>query len=156
MVIRLATVDDARAISALIRPLAEKYIAHALSSEGAQNLLASIEPDAIAGYLNSGYRYHVAEESGRLAGVVAVRDNKHLYHLFVAESFHGRGLARQLWETARHACLESGNPGEFTVNSSKFARGMYLKFGFTDAAPTEERNGVIYVPMKYPNPTSPH
>ena len=47
MVIRLATVEDARAISDLIRPLAERYIAHEFSPEGARNLLASMEPEAI-------------------------------------------------------------------------------------------------------------
>ena len=58
--------------------------------------------------------YHVAEDAGRLVGVVAVRDNKHLYHLFVAEPHQGQGLARELWSVAKAACVAAGNSGEFT------------------------------------------
>jgi GNAT superfamily N-acetyltransferase len=148
MRIREAQVNDIPAISELIRPLVEKYIAYEFSAEGARNLLSSIEPEAIHGYFDLGYRYHVAEENGVLAGVVAVRDNRHLYHLFVADAFRGQGLARRLWQVAHDACRDAGNAGEYTVNSSNFAVEMYRKFGFVDTAPPETRNGVSYVPMK--------
>jgi predicted GNAT family N-acyltransferase len=43
---------------------------------------------------------------------------------------------------------EAGNPGEFTVNSSRFAVGMYRKFGFVETGPPETKEGVTAVPMK--------
>ena len=150
MLIRLADIDDAPAISDLIRPLARKHIAHELPDEGARALLSSMTPEAIDGYLRSGYRYHVAEDAGRLVGVVGVRDNKHLYHLFVIEQYQGQGLAGELWSVAMEACVAAGSLGEFTVNSSKFARGMYRKFGFVESGPAENKQGVVYFPMKYP------
>jgi len=146
--IRAATSNDASAISTLIRDLAARYIAHELSAEAANRLLGSMEEAAIRDYLNAGYRYHVAEENGELAGVVAVRDNRHLYHLFVSEDFQGRGLARELWEVAKAAGLEAGNPGVFTVNSSRYAVGMYEKFGFVRQAEVVDAAGVICIPMK--------
>ncbi|MHC4398861.1 MAG: GNAT family N-acetyltransferase [Planctomycetota bacterium] len=149
MLIRLANVDDTAAISDLIRPLAERYIACDLSPEGARRLLASMTPEAVEGYLRSGYRYHVAQDGRRLAGVVAMCENRHLYHLFVAQEYQGQGLARDLWNVAREACLEAGNPGEFTVNSSRFALGMYRKLGFAQSGPPENKQGVVYYPMKY-------
>jgi len=152
MDIREATIDDAAAISGLIWPLAEEYIAAELPPEGARNLLASMEPDAIRSYLQAGMRYHVAERDGMLAGVVGVRDNAHLYHLFVAELFGGQGLARRLWDHARDACREKGNAGEFTVHSSRFALEMYRKFGFVESGPPETRDGVTSVPMKLVRP----
>lgn len=148
MHIRKATIKDAPGISDLIRPLAQQYIAHEFSPEGAANLLASMDADAIEGYLASGYEYHVAEEEGVLVGVVGVRDNSHLYHLFVADGFRGRGLARELWRVARDACREAGNMGEFTVNSSRFAVGIYRKFGFVETGPPETNSGVTSIPMK--------
>ncbi len=150
MLIRLADIDDAPAISDLITPLARKQIAHEFSDEGARNLLSSMTPEAIDGYFRSGYRYHVAEDAGRLVGVVAVRDNKHLYHLFVVEQYQGQGLARELWSVAKEACVAAGNPGEFTVNSSRFALGMYRKFGFVESGPPENKQGVVYFPMTCP------
>ena len=91
MTTRPATLADAESISALIAPLAEKYIAHEFSEEGYQTLLTSVTPDAIRGYIAEGFRYHVAEESGAVVGVVATRDDSHLYPLFVAERSQGRG-----------------------------------------------------------------
>jgi len=145
---REATIADAPAISGLILPLAETYIAHEFPPEGAANLLASMEPGAIEGYMMSGFKYHVAEEDGAVVGVVGVRDNSHVYHLFVADEFRGLGIARQLWCVARDGCREAGNAGEFTVNSSRFAVEMYRKFGFTETGPPETKNGVTSIPMK--------
>src|SRR3990172_8919149 len=109
MRIRLATTEDAAAISRLVHSLSAKYIASQLSEEGARNLLVSMELPAIQGYLKSGYRYHVSADGELLVGVVGTRDNSHLYHLFVAESHQRSGLARKLWHVAREACMAAGN-----------------------------------------------
>lgn len=77
-----------------------------------------------------------------------MRDSAHLFTLFVAEDFQGQGLGRRLWELARAECLAAGNPGAFTVNSSKYAVPVYERFGFVVAGPVQTRNGVLYVPMK--------
>lgn len=148
MDIRAATPDDAPRISALLRDLAGKFIAHEFSEEGAGRLLESMSEAAIRSYLESGYRYHVAEEDGELAGVIAIRDNCHLYHLFVSERFQGRGLARRLWTLAKAVCLDAGNPGVFTVNSSCYAVGVYEKFGFVRQSEAIDISGVISIPMK--------
>lgn len=147
MDIRLATLGDAPSISALVRDLTGKYIAHEFSWEAARRLFRSMEESAIRRYMAYGYRYHVAEENGELAGVVAMRDNRHLYHLFVAERFQGEGLARALWQTAKRASLEAGNPGMFSVNSSRFAVGLYEKLGFVGHGEVLDESGVIHVPM---------
>jgi len=144
--IRKATLEDALAISDLIRPLARRYIANEFTPQGAANLLASLDAAAIEGYLASAYEYHVADKDGALVGVVGVRDNS---HLFVADDFRGHGLARELWRVARNACREAGNAGEFTVNSSRFAVGMYRKFGFVQTGPAEAKHGVTSIPLSW-------
>lgn len=146
--IREASPDDIPVISRLISDLAARYIAHEFTAEGAQRLLSAMNDDAIKGYFQDGYRYHVAEAEDTLAGVVATRDNRHLYHLFVAEPFQGRGLATQLWHVARDACLAVQNTPDFTVNSSRFAVGFYEKLGFVRQAEFQEHGGVISIPMK--------
>jgi len=47
------------------------------------------------------------------------------------------------------------NVGEYTVNSSSFAVGMYRRFGFVETGPLETRNGVRAVPMKSIEAESP-
>lgn len=146
--ISLASERDAAAISRLVTHLAEKYIAAELSDEGAKTLLRGFTPEAFGGYLTGDYRYHVARCGPEIVGVVATFEDHHLFHLFVAESHQRQGLARQLWETARIACLEAGASGNFTVNSSRYAIGLYEKLGFVASSPPVERNGVRFLPMK--------
>ena len=146
--IRTAVPDDAIRISRLICDLSCRFIADDFTSRGKSFLLASMTPDAVKGYMRSGYHYHVAEKDGELIGVVAVKNNIHLYHLFVAESFHRQGVAKRLWKVAMENCLSLGNTGEFTVNSSSYARGVYEKLGFVAQSGQKENNGVVYFPMK--------
>ncbi|MGX2041361.1 GNAT family N-acetyltransferase [Methylocaldum sp. MU1018] len=60
----------------------------------------------------------------------------------------GKGLARALWQAARAASLEACNPGVFTVNSSRFAVGLYEKLGFVGHGEVVDESGVIHIPMK--------
>lgn len=146
--IRRADPGDIPAISRLISGLALRYIAHEFTAEGAERLLSAMSERAIEVYFEAGYRYHVAQAESSLAGVVATRDDRHLYHLFVADEYQERGLATRLWRIARDACLAAGNPGEFTVNSSRFAVGFYEKMGFVREAEFQEHGGVVSIPMK--------
>ena len=82
-----------------------------------------------------------------MIGVVATRDDRHLYHLFVAESHQRRGVARSLWELARRACVQAGSEGPFTVNSSQFAVEVYERLGFRATSGAMEMNEVVFVPM---------
>ena len=149
--IREATVEDAESISALCCELSVKFITREFTAVGVTHLLASMQPESIEKYIRSGFRYHVAVINKQVVGVVGVRDDSHLYHLFVAEKYQRKGIAKNLWQLAMEACLSRGNPGEFTVNSSEYARGVYEQLGFIALSGPEEKNGVIYIPMKLEN-----
>jgi ribosomal protein S18 acetylase RimI-like enzyme len=148
LTIRPATPEDIESISQLLCELSERFITAEFSSEGKRALLETLTPDGIGKSMQSGFRYHVAEEKGQLAGVVGMKEDSHLYHLFVAESFQRRGIARKLWQCAMNECLERGNPGKFTVNSSIYAQGAYEKFGFVAISGPTDKGGVVFVPMK--------
>jgi GNAT superfamily N-acetyltransferase len=146
--IRAAQSHDAEKISDLISVLSRKFIVSEFSIEGAEFLLSTMTQSAIEDFMQSGYVYHVAEIDNSLAGVVGVRDHTHLYHLFVAEQFHRKGIAKKLWQVAMQVCLANGNPGEFTVNSSAYARDAYKKLGFVAQSGPKEKGGVVFFPMK--------
>ncbi|MDX2428190.1 MAG: GNAT family N-acetyltransferase [Xanthomonadales bacterium] len=146
--IRAAVPEDSESISKLLCGLVEKFIAKELSLQGRDFLLSTMTVDAISLNIQSGYRYHVAEVKGLLTGVIAVRGNAHLYHLFVAEQFHRKGIAKKLWQLAMNECLRDGNTGEFTVNSSAYALGVYKKLGFVVQSGPREKYGVVFYPMK--------
>jgi len=111
--------------------------------------MATIQPEVIAANIRAeNYRYQVAYMNAALAGVVAIRDNAHLFSLYVAQPWQGQGLGRKLWEAAREDAIKRGNPGSFTVNSSAFAEKTYLRWGFEPTAPTQEMHGIRYIPMR--------
>lgn len=149
MLIRAASTTDIEALSALITHLTQVYIAPTCTEVGAQTLVNAMSVESVAHYFALGYQYHVAmNEAGELVGVVGVKDNSHLYHLFVADSAKGQGLSRQLWELAKAECLAKGNPGTFTVNSALNALHVYQRFGFIALGDIRERGGICDIPMQ--------
>lgn len=148
MEIRLAVPDDAPAISALIHSVAHYFTLHP-QGLGAEAFLRGIAPQAVSGYISApNFRYCVGLVDGQLAGVVAVRDNAHLYHLFVAPACQGQGLSRALWQHARQAARAAGNPQRFTVNATPYAQPIYARFGFQATGPRVEMHGIAFVPME--------
>lgn len=144
--IRPATAEDLAPISQLTTELAVEFLLPACTPEGAAELLRHFSLEAARQRFEAGDRHFVALSQGTLVGVIVMRQNRHLLHLFVDRGSQGRGVARALWDVAREACLDAGNPGEFTVNASRNARGVYEAFGFV---PQEETvlNGVPFTPM---------
>jgi GNAT superfamily N-acetyltransferase len=148
MNIRPAALEDAAAISELIGNLTHFYTAHP-NARGAEEFFAMLTPEAIRSYiLAPNYSYFVGHIGKELVGVSSIRDNKHLFHFFVAKKFHNMGYGKQLWRTAMKDALQKGNPGEFTVNSSLYALPIYRSFGFLPEDGESELMGVAYVPMR--------
>jgi len=146
--IRNALPADAENISALIRGEAG-YCTVNPSGEGAGHFFATITPEAIEGYItNPSFIYLLGFVAEELAGVAAIRDGKHLYHLFVASRFHRRGIASALWAQIKVKILESSTIDGLTVNSTQFAVPVYQRFGFQIQGPLVEEKGVAFVPMK--------
>ncbi|MGD2173183.1 MAG: GNAT family N-acetyltransferase [Gammaproteobacteria bacterium] len=147
--IRVARLEDADAIGALIFSLASKFITPEFSAEAEQEFLSSNDGKSVADNMNKGFSYFVAEDKGRLAGVVGIKDNSHIYHLFVAEEYQGQGLATRLWSEARDECRREDKRKTITVNSSNNAVGFYERSGFVRKGAMVEHNGVLYNPMEH-------
>jgi GNAT superfamily N-acetyltransferase len=149
MLIRPLDASDIPACARLLRASAREFIVHESPPEGACTFLRENDEEGIRGYVARGHVYHVALDAGALAGFVAIRDNGHVFHLFVDRRWHGQGLARRLWEVARGAALERGGSGSFTVNASNFAVPVYAAFGFEHTAPTQCVKGLYFNPMRF-------
>lgn len=115
----------------------------------AEKLLSWITTRAIAQRIAAGHRYHITESADALAGVAAIRDNAHLYLLFVDTPFQRRGIANALWQVALAACIEATPPLRITVNASAFAVPVYLRLGFAVLGPAQMREGVKSTPMAF-------
>jgi ribosomal protein S18 acetylase RimI-like enzyme len=148
MEFRAAKIEDADAICALIQCFTHEFLATP-DGQGAELFFESVSVAAESEYIaNPRYQYRLAFEDDVLAGFIAVRDRSHVFHLFVAQEFQRRGLATQLWQTAKTATAALGTIDAFTVNSSPFAQPVYERFGFVKTGPQVEMHGICFVPMR--------
>jgi GNAT superfamily N-acetyltransferase len=85
----------------------------------------------------------------------ALRDGRHLFHLFVDPAHQRSGLARHLWTQLRDAAVAAGNTGGFTVNSTLDARPVYERFGFVAAGDPQRVHGIAFQPMTLTLATAP-
>jgi len=146
--IRTGTVADAARLSKFICELSEAFIVGEFPPQAQAGFLKDHSEAKVKERLLGDFRFYVAESGGSVAGVAAIRSNKHLYYLFVGKPHHRTGLARRLWSQVLAESLALGNPGRFTVNASSYALPAYEKLGFRRTEPTKETDGVLYNPME--------
>ena len=123
--VRPAIAADAGAISELIHNLLHHRTPKP-AGPAPKEFVALFAPRAIEGYIQArNYNYLVAVCRHRLVGVLGIRDNRHLVHLFVAEPYQRRGIARALWKRARSEALAAEAEVELSVRSSIYAIKIY-------------------------------
>ncbi|SFC06617.1 Acetyltransferase (GNAT) domain-containing protein [Pseudoalteromonas denitrificans DSM 6059] len=110
--------------------------------------MQSMSVESIQRYIDTNYQYLVCEDQSKIMAVIAIRDNSHLFHLFVSDTYQGKGLAKRLWLLAANNSITQGNTGYFTVNSALNAQKIYLKLGFTPVSEVRIRKGIKDIPME--------
>lgn len=149
LIIRAALVDDVPAIALLIKSVAHYFYSN-LKGAGADGFKSSITEASIASHIKSPeFNYIVGMFGEELVSVAALKNNKHIHHLFVLPAFHRQGVAVSCWRHLKGNAEALGNCGEFTVNSSIFAIPVYSKFGFIATTELQTKNGVEFQPMCY-------
>lgn len=147
--IRRGTIEDAERVSSLVTALSEEFIVREFSPEGRAYFLREHSPTEVRQRLAGDFRFYLAEDRNDLVAVAAIRANAHLYYLFVSKPYHGTGLARRLWSRVKEDSMAQGNAGVFTVNASNYAVPAYEGLGFRRTERTQEKNGVLYNPMRF-------
>jgi len=145
---RVASVDDADAISTLILDSQEEFCFHEYTDDGKTLMLQLCGSDAIRLYIERGDIYYVAEHDGTLVGVAGVRDGEHLSHNFVDKEWHRKGISNQLWKLVSEECIRRGNFGSFNLNASTYAIPVYQKWGFKITGPMSHDHGLAFTPME--------
>jgi ribosomal protein S18 acetylase RimI-like enzyme len=148
MLIRPIEEKDIPEVARLLNVLSRQFIVHESTPEGASTFLRENDEQAIRRYIDMGHVYHVAKCDGEIAGFIAVRERKHLFHMFVGLKWQRQGIGRKLWDAARTAAIEGGGGGSFTVNASNFAVPMYEAMGFVRTAPMQCLKGLFFNPME--------
>jgi len=147
---RLGQPQDARAIGELARRVTRRWILPDQPATAAAPLLAGMRAWAIRRKMIGGQRFHLAcLDDGRVVGVAAMRDDSHLFQFFVSTRWHGRGIARQLWQRTLRDARRRAGTRHFTLNSSAMAVPVYRRFGFVPSGPLKAKDsGLVVQPMR--------
>jgi GNAT superfamily N-acetyltransferase len=147
--IRLAREADARAIGVLVRRVTRQDVLPDQPARAAAHLLETMSARNERARIREGQRYHVAEIGGRVVGVVATRDDSHVFRLFVSRRWRGLGIARRLLDRAVADCRRRAGTRTITLNASAFAVAAYRRLGFVPKGRLVARGpaGVVAMPM---------
>ena len=99
-------------------------------------------------FLTGEYPMFIALDGERQAGMISLRNKKHISLLFVDEGHHHRGIGRRLIENAEEYIRKEYRERKITVNAAPYAVGFYHQIGFEDVAPQLSKDGIIYTPME--------
>lgn len=100
-------------------------------------------------FVMGAYQMFVALDQGRIVGMITLRNATHISLLFVDERYHRRGIGRALMKHLTNYLLTEVGAAYVTVNASPYGVGFYHRLGFKDLRPEEEKDGIIYTPMKF-------
>lgn len=138
--------SEVAAVSSLARTVFDQFVAPHYQTEGVAEFHRYASPAAFSQRHESGHITLVAEDSGKLVGMLHLREPCHISMLFVHSSFQRRGIGRGLLAAA--GTLAGDRACVFTVSSSPNAVSAYERLGFRVAGPEQCVHGIRFLPMQ--------
>jgi GNAT superfamily N-acetyltransferase len=138
-------------VSQLVEEVFDSLVAPDLVAEGVEEFKRHITPEVLRGKVADENTFILTAKDGRdIVGVIAIKENRHIFLFFVREDLQGMGIAKELFSLALWRCRRD-NPGlaGITVNSSPYAVPIYKRLGFVPTEPEKVINGVRHTPMLY-------
>ena len=140
--------DEAADLAAFVLNVFTEFVAPQFAREGIAEFKKFIAPDLLAERRAAGNVIWVAASGSATAGVIEMRENRHIALLFVDAACQRQGIAGELIRRAVAECRERA-PGldTITVNASPNAVAAYRKLGFKPGEGEQTVNGIRFIPM---------
>ena len=147
--IREATLKDAARIREELLSAIEQTDKEDFDDGGWESTVAANSlTETLARIVSKDFLILLAELDGEIVGVIAIKNYRVIFQLFVLEQARRKKIATALWAEAKRYCFENGNNGFYEVNSSTMAVPLYQRFGFEISGDRESRDGVSWYPME--------
>jgi len=136
-------------VSSMVMKVFNQFVAYEYNDEGRKTFLSFVEPKRIKSDFDKGNIVLVAKYSGKIVGIIEIRNDSHIALLFVSSEYHKQGIAKALRAKVMDLCITRvSDLEEFTVNSSTFAIPIYKKMGFSICGEKQTKDGIVFTPMK--------
>ncbi len=123
-------------ISEMVLKVFDTFVGFEYSEAGKKHFIDYIQPGAILLTYKS---------DGKIAGIIEVRDSKHISLFFVGSQYQQRGIGKTLMNEVIQRL--KGKTDTISVNSSRYAENIYAAFGFQKTGELQEQNGIRFIPM---------
>lgn len=150
MTIRKFKKSDTKSTALLIAHTHQKFCHKEGTKSAVENYVRQIHPqyNSLAElekkFLRSDFIY-LAEDKGKIIGVIRARKNR-INNLFVAGSYHKKGIGRQLILKAE-ATMKKNNIKQIKIRASLYATPFYLKMGYKKTTGVRNFHGLKIQPM---------
>lgn len=125
-----------------------EFIAPDFPEEGIDEFFSYANPRALKKRSEGSHFVLVAEDGDVIAGMIEIREMRHVSMLFVDKAFHRKGIGKELILAALERIeSESRPPKKLTVHSSRFAVPFYESLGFVRSGEEKVIHGVVHIPM---------
>lgn len=125
-----------------------EFIAPDFPEEGIEEFFNYANPRSLVKRSEGSHFVFVAEAQGAIAGMIEIREMRHVSMLFVDKAYHRRGIGKELLGAALDIIKsERRPPKKLTVHSSRFAVPFYESLGFVRTEEEKIIHGVIHIPM---------
>lgn len=151
LTLRYQAFEDGKAhiVSEMVWDVFCEFEAPEYSDQGIKTFKEFIDPEKLLIQVRDhNFKMYCCFDRDILVGVLAFKE-AHISLLFVRKSYHRKGIAKKLLDIAVKDILKL-NPAvqELTVNSSPYAVEIYKRLGFISTDVMQEKDGIIFMPMK--------
>lgn len=144
MAVRKLTADDLQVVSDLCLDAFTESVAPSLSEQGIATFSSIAQAKSFASRMTADNMMLVYEESGRIKGIIELKEGRHIAMLFIAPDCQQQGIGKALVT----AIMDYVREDVVTVSASLTSVNAYLRYGFEISAQIAESAGLVYQPMQ--------
>lgn len=144
MQIRRLTHDDLPRANAVCMDAFMLAVAPSLSAQGVETFSRLADAQAMAERMIGDNLLLACVAADDVAGVIELKEGRHVAMLFVAPGWQRRGIGMRLM----NAALEQARAEVVTVSASLSSVAAYKRYGFVTSGEVNEIAGLVYQPME--------
>jgi GNAT superfamily N-acetyltransferase len=147
-IIELLQENEIEEFSRLVDFVFDEYVGNDYSDAGNKTFKDYTSKEAVLERMKSSSIFYIAKDEGWIIGALEIRNKDHISLFFIDKKYQGKGIGRELFNRYISDITSEGITS-VSVNSSIFGENIYTALGFKRTDGPREKDGILFIPMKY-------